>query len=341
MSPINKIAVPLDGSLLAEQAVPYAIELAKVLQAQLLLLRLKNATSRLQGFLEYKNKKQMGESAEEYLADVSEIITDPALFLHLPATTVQTMATYCDTPGEIADIAAGQEVGLIIMTTHGRTGLPRLVSGSVATSVVECAKVPVILIRPEETEENRSLLQILAKDPHSEQSHEDEIRLLVMLDGTPEAEAVLEPALELAQKLNGIIYLLRVVQPDQAGDYYSGWYPFETGNQAFYYLDASAYLDRIEAQLCERGQSCITILQTGQAADEILNYASKLKAFLLVMATRACSQSGRFLLGGVVEEVVSRSHLPVMLVHTYDSPLSPTTKIPAKSKESRQSQAIS
>jgi nucleotide-binding universal stress UspA family protein len=90
------------------------------------------------------------------------------------------------------------------MTTHGRTGLTRLVLGSVSGKVLEKSKVPVILVRPGKNTD--SLPQILEKRTTPFFSG----RLVVTLDGTSVAEEALTPAIELALQSSSVLSILLV-----------------------------------------------------------------------------------------------------------------------------------
>jgi nucleotide-binding universal stress UspA family protein len=142
----NKILVPLDGSALAEQALIPASRIAEQFGAELLLLRvvtperalagLAHLTARAEGQAASAARPLM-EEAEAYLASLS-----------LPAAGLYTRAlVLAGAPPELI-IATAAEAGadLIVMSTHGRAGLLRLLYGSVAEAVLRGAAVPVLLV---------------------------------------------------------------------------------------------------------------------------------------------------------------------------------------------------
>jgi nucleotide-binding universal stress UspA family protein len=140
------LLVPLDGSKLAELALDDAVGLAKVSQAEMTLIQVVYPAEEVIGteigypiYLDqqWENQKVM---ALEYLTGVRNRIADDNLTIHLAAVA--------GTPAEtIIDYASKHPVDLIVMATHGRSGLQRWVYGSVADKVLRGADVPVLLVR--------------------------------------------------------------------------------------------------------------------------------------------------------------------------------------------------
>ena len=140
---LDTILVPLDGSLLAEAALPRAIELAGSSGARLLLLRAAEAYT-LPGIDPTDAQVRVVEEAEAYLAQVAERLK----MYGLPK--VETSVWYGPAPYAIVEGARFHKVDLIVMTTHGRSGLGRLILGSVAESVLRGTTTPILLIRAPE-----------------------------------------------------------------------------------------------------------------------------------------------------------------------------------------------
>jgi len=134
---IARIVVPLDGSSLAEEALPAAVDLARRHGAMLLLVRAVDMTWLLgQGVL---TAPMMLEEAEAYLRAIASdleykgLSTDTALWRGPAAAS-------------IVDAAASWGADLIVMTTHGRGGMGRLVMGSVADHVLHRTTTPNLLL---------------------------------------------------------------------------------------------------------------------------------------------------------------------------------------------------
>ena len=144
----KKIMVTLDGSTLAAQALSHAQTLAELFKSELILFRAAPRASNLAEVLEDNRsvlhlddrQEQLVDEANRYLTaliddlELHQIKTRVVVEVGLPAET-------------IIDYAAGNEIDLIVMSTHGRTGLSRWVYGSVADKVLRGAPCPVFLVR--------------------------------------------------------------------------------------------------------------------------------------------------------------------------------------------------
>ena len=136
------ILVPLDGSTLAEGALSRAIGLARE-GAQVILLRAAEAHTLPTADAADAQVKVVRE-AEEYLAAVK------ARLLKGGAKNVETSIWYGPPAEAIVEAAGFRKADLIVMSSHGRSGLGRLVLGSVAESALRATKTPILLIRDAE-----------------------------------------------------------------------------------------------------------------------------------------------------------------------------------------------
>jgi nucleotide-binding universal stress UspA family protein len=145
------ILVPLDGSKLAEQAIPYATELCKgsteVTLFQVVHFPLPLAAPDAAIATPLPDSKELLQEAIDYLEGIAEKLRQEGV-------RVKTDAVERDMVAEaIVEYAENNDIDLIVMTTHGRSGLSRLIFGSVAESVVRHAPCPVLLVRATEGEE--------------------------------------------------------------------------------------------------------------------------------------------------------------------------------------------
>lgn len=140
---LQTILVPLDGSSLAEAALPKAVELAEVSGARLLLLRAAQVRT-LPGVDPTLAQVEVVREAEEYLARVGEHLGD------LGFKEVECSVWYGPAAYSIVEAARLYKADLILMTTHGRSGLGRLILGSVAESVLRGTTTPILLLRAAE-----------------------------------------------------------------------------------------------------------------------------------------------------------------------------------------------
>jgi nucleotide-binding universal stress UspA family protein len=139
---LDRILVPLDGSPLAEGALPTALEMARSSGGRLLLLRAAYVHS-LPGVDHVEAEVEAVRVAETYLDEVKgRLVT-------LGAADVESMVWYGPAAVAIIEAAQFHKASLIAMTTHGRTGLGRLILGSVAESVLRGTRTPILLLRAE------------------------------------------------------------------------------------------------------------------------------------------------------------------------------------------------
>lgn len=142
---LGKILVPLDGSPLAEGALARVVELAADRpQTSVVLLRATEASA-LAEFHPIQAQVAAVEEAQGYLDAVAARLRSQGL------KTVTTSVWYGTPAASIVEAAAVGGVDLIVMSTHGRSGLGRLIMGSVAESVLRGTKTPILLLHAEGT----------------------------------------------------------------------------------------------------------------------------------------------------------------------------------------------
>jgi nucleotide-binding universal stress UspA family protein len=151
MTELKRILVPLDGSLLAEEALPLATTLARRHKSQLILLRawrllpLSQAAGPPGHLYYYSHHCQevelaICEEAKAYLSARQAELQAQGFNVHIVlGDTVPAQA--------IVNTALTEDIDLIVMATHGRRGLARLLFGSIADEVVSFASCPVLLVR--------------------------------------------------------------------------------------------------------------------------------------------------------------------------------------------------
>ena len=146
--------VPLDGSRLAEQALPYAKERARTTSGDLVLVRVINiardiATASMGGGMESIS----ASSVEAIQGAVDQEIKEAGIYLDQQAQTLRQQGFQVMTEvrsgvpaQQILAVAKDKGVDVVIITTHGRSGLGRMVFGSVADEVIRSGQLPVLVI---------------------------------------------------------------------------------------------------------------------------------------------------------------------------------------------------
>jgi nucleotide-binding universal stress UspA family protein len=138
----KKILVPLDGSVLAESALPKAVELARACGSRIVLLRAAEAHPFPGADLVDAQVRTVRE-AEKYLVRVQEQLRRSGF------EDVTTCVWYGQPASCIAEAAAFQDIDMIVMSTHGRSGFGRLLLGSVTESVLRETSTPILVLHPE------------------------------------------------------------------------------------------------------------------------------------------------------------------------------------------------
>lgn len=148
---ISKIVVPVDGSKNSMEAADYAAKMAEVYGAELLVVHVINIDQYLQSLglyrLSYPEsiKKKIEDSKKEAEKWFSEI-TKKAKTLHVGIKT-SVIDTPLSTVGGIVNFAEQESADLVVIGTRGRSGISKMLLGSVASGVVTYAACPVVVVK--------------------------------------------------------------------------------------------------------------------------------------------------------------------------------------------------
>jgi len=149
----GKILVCLDGSSLSEQIVPYATEVARRFGSRVVLLQVLQIPSSLaaasaqgaENVIE-EELRRLSYEAHQYLEGIAAQMKDKGVSAEVSVIE--------GTPGDaIVEYASQSEIELIVVATHGRKNIGRLVFGSVADHVMRHSFIPVLSVKPEEVKE--------------------------------------------------------------------------------------------------------------------------------------------------------------------------------------------
>ena len=272
----ERILVPLDGSQLAEIALPYAEQLSGRLGSDVTLIYVSESIDDPHRHMHQIYMQKMAESAkqdaEAYAQKLGKELTIQVRSVNLAGNPAEEIVKYADS----------ENTGLIVMSTHGQSGIRQWTIGSVANKVVRATKQPVALVR--------------AEVPRPDVPRKDTLRkALLPLDGSKESEAALPYVAELASRLGMSVTLLQVLA---------------IGDKAL----AEDYLEKIGAQLKQKGVTVESRVLFGEAATEIINLADEIHADVVAMSTHGRSGIGRWVLGSVAERVLYEGNTPLLLV---------------------------
>ncbi len=318
---MKTILVPLDGTLLAEQALPYVQQLAPVLGARVLMLR---------GVTE--------DEQEQFLASqrgqpVDAAILSPPRVCELCTLTAQCQHTDCylaaqaerlrtcgveaygdsriGAPGAVIAASAAQWPDtLIAMATHAHSGLRRWVRGSVTDTVVHDTTIPLFLVRGTEP----------AVAPERTLG-----RILVPLDGSAFASQALPLAIELAARAQAELTLLWVVAPSI--DEYMRDFPTEAELRRVLRKQVIRAYASVTSGIPQQPIPLTTVVTLGSTAETIAEEAGRRRTGLIVMATHGYTGLQRWRLGSVADALLRLTPTPLLLVRAQAGEGSATTSV--------------
>jgi nucleotide-binding universal stress UspA family protein len=288
---IGTIVVPLDGSELSERALIYAAGIANKAEAPLLLLYV----------ADYGADEPAMAQGRDYLREIGNKLDG----------RVQFEVVRGRPAAEIVKIA--KEVGdaMIVMSTHGRGGLPKLIAGSVADEVVRTSEDPVLLVRADK--EIPDALQLRT--------------LLVPVDGSAASNKAIEYALELAKVFGSTVHLIRVVDTPSVYALLSrNMETAVTGDVleeivATMTKEARDYLHVVSSKFEDEGISTKLVVLEGYPGETLVNYERRGLFDLVIMATAARRGLSRVVFGSVAERVLKLGKAPVIMIRPRETDL--------------------
>jgi nucleotide-binding universal stress UspA family protein len=315
----TKIIVPLDGSELAEQMVSYAVGLAHALSIPVELLHVVDPTTvhvrdsaeHADGmYLDEGNPRAMDVllpseiTHEAYLDQAMEnqeswgrvYLRGLAQRLQSEGKDVATTLVVGAPVPAIVQEAQRTDNALVAMATHGRTGLARLMMGSVAGGVLQHGASPLLLFRPR---------------PGHSAPQQAPRTIIVPLDGSEFGERALPAAAVLGRRLGAKVVLARAVPMHALAPVPAGpgvFLPTDADNDARTYLDTRVHslcLDRVVAD---------GVVLLGDPTMEIVRLAEMSPDSMVLMTSHGRSGIPRMVLGSVAEEIVRRCASPVLVL---------------------------
>ena len=293
----TRMLIPLDGSKIAEQVLPYARCLVRRLKIPAELLEAVDPDS-----LDVLVNPNKGRYLDTLLA---ERVESSKTYLGTIARSFQGAAVQCfvetGKPEEmVIEKAAADKGTLIAMATHGRSGIQRWLLGSVAEKVLHGATNHLLLVRA--SEQGKTDGEAVLKS------------IVVPLDGSELAEKVLPYVAELANriKLEAVLIRAYALPPSIGGEDYGSYL-----DKIISQLEDEArdYLEEKVKQLKGKGLEKISsVVQFGYGAEKIIDLAHKTPDNFIAMSTHGRSGIKRWALGSVTERVVRHSGDPVLII---------------------------
>ena len=284
----KKILIPLNGSELAEKALPYAKSIATLKKSQVILFAVS-----LTIFVDRRDRL------------FSSYLEVKAKELNTEGIKTTTATSYGDVAEEIVKYANNNKLDLIVMATHGYSKAKKWMFGSIAQKVLYGTEIPVLLI----------------KSKSSEASTEFN-RILVPVDGSSFSESTFPYVEELTKKTNKEILLLHICEPPIVPSYgsrpiNSTWKKYRDDMWGEMEKLSTSYLKKTMAALKKKGikvKSRVVKAQSGEVVQTIMQVSKEENIDLIVIATQGRTGVNRRVYGSVANRIVEESSQPILLI---------------------------
>jgi nucleotide-binding universal stress UspA family protein len=310
----SHILVPLDGSELAESALPVAATIARATGSSLLLLRVVIPTPPSAFSTPEPLVFRQDVSDVEY-QQAAAYLQRHAEAKELYGIAVQTHIMTGTPPQRILDCIETENIDLVVLCNRGATGLKRWALGSVALKILRHSRAPVLV------------LQASAGVPSLQlPGGQRPVRVLVALDGSMLAEESLVPAAVLATALSmpekGELHLVRVIpvpEPANAVEALSGARQLD-------FAEAQTSLQVAVESLQGRENLTMTtsVVEDRDVADALIRMAeagvsataeTRAACDVIALATHGRSGPARWAMGSIAERVLDGTRFPLLVVH--------------------------
>lgn len=310
----QRILVPLDGSARAQRALPVAARLARASGGSIILVQALSIDIDL--YL-VPQPTLIDRVINVELAEAERYLLTLASSPPLAGVPTETVALFGSAASSLLSVVHSSKADLIVLCSHGRTGMTRWALGSVAEKVARQSPVPVFVLR-----EGGPVLAGPSPDATRP------LRVLVPLDGSASAKAALEPAAyliaALAAPAPGLLHMMRVVQPPATASWEKGQILSK----------AKMYLRSIEDQLREGleapavaklklpvtwsvaldmdvASAIIRVAENGEDAEGAGIFGG---CDVIAMATHGRGGLQHWAMGSITERVLHGTRLPLLIV---------------------------
>jgi nucleotide-binding universal stress UspA family protein len=294
-----RILLPLDGSELAEIALPYAEELTGKLGSELVLYHVPGHDHKQQEHMHQVYLDRLAENMQHNISKAQPMSSE---------VKVTTKVEAGEPTENICNLVEKNKMDLIIMTTVSTSGIRvGKMLGSVADHICRTVPIPILLIRP------NNVRQVGGKDRLIS-------RLLIPLDGSELSKLALPVGEELAANLKAGVTLFQMA--NQIRIYSNDMYGPSSAFVNYVQLneDERARVDTemsaLEMDLKSKNLDVTHVVTSGfDAASDIIEVGKKVSADLVVMSTHGRSGLTRWILGNIAEKVLRHGETPLLLVH--------------------------
>lgn len=283
---LQKILVPLDGSGEAESVLPYLRDLAPRFESHVYIL----------GVGIGEKTRRVNQLLEDYIKETAGNLQGDNI-------KAEPVVLYGNAADKILDYTSEKKIDMIIMATHGRSGITRWWMGSIAEKVISESTAPVLLVRSKRPSKAGAAgkVNVLHK-------------ILAPLDGSDTGESALSYAETLAINAQASVELLQIVSPPSTVESSLIGGPDWRNFLKAMHDAGENYLKIINSRLSDKGVKSTYKVVTGDPADKIVEYVEENKISLIAMSTHGRTGLARWVLGSVTDKVLHGARIPILLV---------------------------
>jgi nucleotide-binding universal stress UspA family protein len=287
----RRILVPLDGSKLAEQVYPHVARLVNALGSEVALVSVCEP-----------EESEYGAVCRSYVNNESDQLM--GIIGKGSAAKIERGVLFGKPAEQIIGYAEENDIDLIVISSHGRSGITPWSLGSTVNKLLHKVGIPLIIVR--------------AKEPPPEELVESSLfeRILMPLDGSEKSAVVLPYVLELAQKLKSEVILFQALESGHHVHTIMGldYIPFKDRDIDSMKAKANDYLNKISEQFAGTKASIRAEIRVGDTAEEIIKCASKTDSKLIALASHVHSAIEAWFYGSVTHKILHASSQSVLLV---------------------------
>ncbi|MBT3391351.1 MAG: universal stress protein [Chloroflexi bacterium] len=298
VSPPTHVLVPLDGSAFAEQALTAAKTLAKAYQAKLTLATVVPAQGWFKSLpMTDEDKQQLDKSLQgkiAYLDDIAEKLGSEGV-------DVQTKLRAGTVAETLNSLALEEGIDLAVITTHGRSGFGRWLTGSIANRIIQLMTCPMLVVRP--VEEAKVIVPTFK-------------RILVTLDGSEFAERVL-PFVKASTPFGSEVILLGIPEIPEAEEFGAVVEEIQALRHEAE-VKSRSYLEGVAASLKSDGVPARVLVTGSRPAETIVSVMDSEDVDVLMMATHGRGGLDRLFMGSTAERIIQHTERPVFLLPIHE-----------------------
>jgi nucleotide-binding universal stress UspA family protein len=288
---MERMVVPLDGSMTAEAILPQLRRILYRKDAEVILVRAVVPPA-IENSMEFAMADR--GAAREYLMGKQEALEQAGV-------RVKSIVRIGSPVGVILDVVEEEKATMIALATHGASGIPRLLMGSVTEGLLRKTSVPVLAVRPFWS------YDLLAPGGTERKPIRN---VLLPVDGSDCSLESLPSVAQLCELFESRVLLFRVLEPKK----HASPDPAERA-------EAEAQLARLAGMLGKQGVETACLIRDGHPTEEILKAVQDQRIDLVAMTTHGRGGLSRALTGSVTEQILRQATVPLLVTRNAATPV--------------------